>query len=41
MLRQAGAQVVQWELKEPRAESGGRQLPWDEIVRLALLASEG
>jgi hypothetical protein len=34
VLRQARAEVVEWELLEPRAESGGRQLPWAGIIGL-------
>lgn len=34
VLREAGAELVEWELREPRAETGGRVLPWDAIIEL-------
>jgi hypothetical protein len=34
VLRDAGAELVEWELLEPRAETGGRRLPWEEIIKL-------
>jgi len=32
VLRQAGAELVEWELLEPRAETDGRKLPWEGII---------
>ncbi|WBQ06812.1 flavoprotein [Kribbella sp. CA-293567] len=42
-LRRGGAELVEWELLEPRTGTSGRPLPWQEIIGLVqarLLAGE-